>query len=122
MKQLSGIDASFLNMETSTQFGHVNSLSILDPSTDGAATSTPTFKRTVEERLHLLEIYRRKLVDRARSDSTTRTGSTTPTSTSSTTSASWPSRRLATTASSPSRWRGWPPARSTAPARCGSGT
>ncbi len=61
MKQLSGMDASFLNMETSTQFGHVNSLTVLDPST---MVDDPyaTFKRTVEERLHLLPIYRRKLV------------------------------------------------------------
>ena len=62
MKQLTGLDTSFLNMETSTQFGHVNS--ITDPrSVDDGRAGDPyaTFKR-VEERLHLLEIYRRKLV------------------------------------------------------------
>ena len=28
MKQLTGLDTSFLNLETSTSFGHINSLSI----------------------------------------------------------------------------------------------
>ena len=32
MKQLSGIDASFLNMETASRFGHVSSLNIYDPT------------------------------------------------------------------------------------------
>ena len=62
MKQLTGLDTSYLNMETSTQFGHVNSITILDPSTMVGGDPYATFKRTVEERLHLLEIYRRKLV------------------------------------------------------------
>ena len=30
MKQLSGLDASFLYMETPSQFGHVSSLSLFD--------------------------------------------------------------------------------------------
>ena len=62
MRQLSGVDASFLNMETSTQFGHVSSIIVLDPGgTDGHEVYAE-LKRTVEERLHLLGIYRRKLV------------------------------------------------------------
>jgi diacylglycerol O-acyltransferase len=63
MKQLSGIDASFLNMETATQFGHVNSITIIDPATmTGGDTVYAALKRTIEERLHLVDIYRRKLV------------------------------------------------------------
>jgi len=31
MRQLSGIDVGFLNLETSTAFGHVSSLNIYDP-------------------------------------------------------------------------------------------
>ena len=63
MKQLSGVDASFLNMETATQFGHVNSLTIVDPVTmTGGDTVYAALKRTIDERLHLVDIYRRKLV------------------------------------------------------------
>ncbi len=62
MKQLTGLDTSFLNMETSTQFGHVNSITILDPSMMVGGDVYSIFKRTIEERLHLLDIYRRKLV------------------------------------------------------------
>jgi diacylglycerol O-acyltransferase / wax synthase len=63
MRQLSGVDASFLNMETPTQFGHVNSITIIDPSTMGEGASVyAELKRTIEERLHLVDIYRRKLV------------------------------------------------------------
>ena len=32
MRQLNGIDVSFLNMETPTTYGHVSSLNIYDPS------------------------------------------------------------------------------------------
>ena len=63
MRQLSGVDASFLNMETATQFGHVNSITIIDPATmTGGDTVYAALKRTIDERLHLVDIYRRKLV------------------------------------------------------------
>ncbi len=62
MQQLTGVDASFLYMETGTTFGHVSSLIVFDPKdTDGA-----TFEKTKElfaERLHLLDPMRRKLVE-----------------------------------------------------------
>lgn len=62
MQQLTGVDASFLYMETPATFGHVSSLIIYDPGdSDGAA-----FERTKEvfqERLHLLDPMRRKLVE-----------------------------------------------------------
>jgi WS/DGAT/MGAT family acyltransferase len=63
MRQLSGVDASFLNMETATQFGHVNSITIIDPASMAGDDSVyAALKRTIEERLHLVDIYRRKLV------------------------------------------------------------
>jgi WS/DGAT/MGAT family acyltransferase len=62
MKQLSGVDTSFLNMETATQFGHVASLIVLDPSTSRTGDIYADVRRMFDERLHLLEVYRRKLV------------------------------------------------------------
>jgi diacylglycerol O-acyltransferase len=62
MKQLSGVDTSFLNLETATQFGHVASLIVLDPSTSKTGDIYADVRRMFDERLHLLEVYRRKLV------------------------------------------------------------
>ena len=61
MKQLSGVDAGFLNMETSTQFGHVSSVVMLDPSTSGRDNVYADVRKAFDERLHLLDVYRRKL-------------------------------------------------------------
>lgn len=61
MKQLSGLDATFLHMETPSQFGHVSSLSIYEkPSTDYEPIAQ--WRRQIERRLHLLEPLRRRLV------------------------------------------------------------
>jgi WS/DGAT/MGAT family acyltransferase len=60
MKQLSGLDSSFLNMETSTTFGHVASLIVIDAG-DSDVDPYRALYETFEERLHLLEVYRRKL-------------------------------------------------------------
>jgi diacylglycerol O-acyltransferase len=61
VQQLTGVDATFLYMETNATFGHVSSLIVYDPGDgDGA-----TFERTKElfaERLHLLDPMRRRLV------------------------------------------------------------
>jgi WS/DGAT/MGAT family acyltransferase len=62
MRQLSGTDTSFLNMETATQFGHVSSIIFLEPDGTDGSTVYGDFKRTVEERIHLLPVYRRRLV------------------------------------------------------------
>ena len=62
MKQLSGLDATFLHMETASQFGHVSSLCIYErPS--GSYDPLSAFRRQVERRLHLLEPLRRRLVE-----------------------------------------------------------
>jgi diacylglycerol O-acyltransferase / wax synthase len=60
VKQLSGLDSSFLNMETPTTMGHVSSLVILDASSSTGDIYTQ-LRQTFEERIHLLSVYRRKL-------------------------------------------------------------
>src|SRR5215831_1726914 len=50
MKQLSGVDTGFLNMETATQFGHVASLIILDPSTSETGDMFANVRRMFDER------------------------------------------------------------------------
>ena len=62
MRQLSGLDTSFLSIETATQFGHVASMTVYDadehriPGQFYAAIT-----KTIEERIHLLPLLRRKL-------------------------------------------------------------
>lgn len=60
MKQLSGLDASFLYLETPAQFGHVSSLSIFERP-DADYRPLPAWRDQIERRLHLLEPLRRKL-------------------------------------------------------------
>jgi diacylglycerol O-acyltransferase / wax synthase len=63
MRQLSGLDSAFLNLENATQFGHVSGLSIFArPDTPGYEPHT-VWKEQLEERLHLLEPLRRRLVE-----------------------------------------------------------
>ncbi|HTL84528.1 MAG TPA: wax ester/triacylglycerol synthase family O-acyltransferase [Acidimicrobiia bacterium] len=60
MRQLSGLDNSFLAMETPTTYGHVSSLAIFEP---GEHTLTFSEVRDlVAERLHLVAPFRRRLV------------------------------------------------------------
>src|SRR5687768_2422606 len=62
MKQLSGLDATFLTMETASQFGHVSSVSIYEkPSED--FEPYPAWRAAIEKRLHLLEPLTRRLVE-----------------------------------------------------------
>jgi diacylglycerol O-acyltransferase / wax synthase len=64
MRQLSGLDTSFLSLETPTQCGHVASLTVYDLS---GWTSSETFfeaiTKTVSERIHLIPLMRRRLVE-----------------------------------------------------------
>ena len=60
MQQLSGIDASFLNMETATTFGHVSSLNIYDPTDAPGGAGYEATKAAIGERLHLLAPFRRR--------------------------------------------------------------
>ena len=62
MQQLTGVDASFLYMESGTTFGHVSSLIVYDPKgTEGGGFEAT--KAMFRERLHLLDPMRRKLVE-----------------------------------------------------------
>ena len=62
MKQLSGLDANFLYMETPSVFGHVSSLSIYEPPAgDGSYKPFETWRAEIERRLHRLEPLTRKL-------------------------------------------------------------
>lgn len=63
MKQLSGLDATFLNMETPTQFGHVSSLSIYERPDDPGYDPFREWQAQIEHRLHLLEPLRRRIVE-----------------------------------------------------------
>jgi WS/DGAT/MGAT family acyltransferase len=60
MQQLSGLDNSFLSMETRTFYGHVSSLAIFEP---GTGLTLDDVKRLVGERIHLVPPFRRRLVD-----------------------------------------------------------
>ncbi len=61
MKQLSGLDASFLYMETGSQFGHVSSVSIYERPDDPTYDPYFAWRSQIERRLHLLEPLRRRL-------------------------------------------------------------
>lgn len=63
MEQLSGLDATFINVETPNAPTHISALSIYDQST--APGGLVTFKgilANVESRLHLAACFRRRLV------------------------------------------------------------
>ncbi len=59
MRQLTGLDASFLNFETPSTPLHVASVAILD----GAAADYESLRAHLEDRLHLLPPFRWRLVD-----------------------------------------------------------
>jgi WS/DGAT/MGAT family acyltransferase len=63
MEQLSGLDATFLNLETSSAPTHVGGIAIYDQST--APEGRVTFKgilANIESRLHLARCFRQKIV------------------------------------------------------------
>jgi diacylglycerol O-acyltransferase / wax synthase len=63
MKQLSGLDATFLHMETPSQFGHVAGLSIYARPDTPRYDPYTAWRNQIEQRLHLLEPLRRRLVE-----------------------------------------------------------
>ncbi len=63
MRQLSGIDVSFLNMETASTFGHVASLNIYDPTGVPGGAGLDVTKRMILERIDQLAPFRRRLVE-----------------------------------------------------------
>ena len=62
MQQLTGLDASFLAMETHAVFGHVGSICVLDPSTSPDPVTLDKLTHLVSDRLHLIPPFRRRLV------------------------------------------------------------
>jgi diacylglycerol O-acyltransferase / wax synthase len=61
LRQLTGVDAVFLYMETRNSFGHVSSVSVYENPGDGYQPFE-TFRAQVEARLPLIEPFRRRLV------------------------------------------------------------
>jgi diacylglycerol O-acyltransferase / wax synthase len=62
LKQLSGVDAGFLYMETGSSFGHVSSLSVYGRPYDGY-DPYEAFQAQLESRMASLEPFRRRLVE-----------------------------------------------------------
>ncbi len=63
MRQLSGVDATFLQMENARVTGHVAGLIIVDPSTAKQPINSDTIREFIRERIHLLEPLRWRLVN-----------------------------------------------------------
>ena len=63
MRQLSGIDVSFLNMETPTTYGHVSSLNLYDPTGAPGGAGLEATKDLILERIDRLAPFRRRLVE-----------------------------------------------------------
>lgn len=61
MKQLTGLDATFLFLETATQFGHVSSLSVFARPDEPDYSPLDAWRGQLESRLHLLEPLRRRV-------------------------------------------------------------
>ena len=63
MKQLTGVDASFLYMETSSSFGHVSGLSVFEKPDVAGWSAYDALRAQIEHRLPLLEPLRRRVVE-----------------------------------------------------------
>ena len=63
MQQLTGLDASFLALESPTSYAHVGSVCVLEPPVDGQPLTLEKLTRLVESRLHLVPPLRRRLAE-----------------------------------------------------------
>ena len=63
MRQLSALDAQFLNVESPTTVGHVGSLIVLDPGTAPDGWDLDAVRAVFEPRLHLAAPLRQRLVE-----------------------------------------------------------
>ncbi len=63
MRRLTGLDASFLYLETHNNHMHVGAIYVLDPDGDPNAGTVEEFRRIIGERLHLLPPFRWRLVE-----------------------------------------------------------
>lgn len=62
MKQLGGMDAAFLTMETGSMYGHVSSMTVFEPPPGSGGAGLEITKRAILSRIDQLEPYRRRLV------------------------------------------------------------
>ena len=63
MKQLTSLDAQFLNIESATTTGHIGALLLLDPSSaPGGVLTLESVRDLMEQRLHLNAAFRQRLV------------------------------------------------------------
>jgi diacylglycerol O-acyltransferase / wax synthase len=62
MQQLTGLDASFLALETANTTGHVGGLSVLDPKDAPKPLTLARLTEVMSERLPLVPVLRRKLL------------------------------------------------------------
>jgi WS/DGAT/MGAT family acyltransferase len=63
MQRLTGLDASFLALETPSSHMHVAGLMILDPSETGGTVDLDRVKEVYGQRLHLAPPFRRRLAE-----------------------------------------------------------
>jgi diacylglycerol O-acyltransferase / wax synthase len=63
VRRLTGIDASFLYLETPNNHMHVGAVYVFDPADDVTACSFERVKATVTSRLHLLPPFRWRLIE-----------------------------------------------------------
>lgn len=63
MRQLTSLDAQFLNVESPTTVGHVGSLIVLDPSSAPGGWGLDAVRAVFEPRLHLAPPLRQRLVE-----------------------------------------------------------
>jgi diacylglycerol O-acyltransferase / wax synthase len=62
VQQLTGLDATFLAMETPEVFGHVGSVCVLDPSTAPRPLTRAALTAHIKSRLHLVPLLNRRLL------------------------------------------------------------
>ena len=63
MRQLGGVDVSFLNMESPTTFGHISSLSLYEADGVPGGAGAEATKRAILEHVDLLSPFRQRLVE-----------------------------------------------------------
>ena len=63
MQQLTGLDASFLALETANTTGHVGGLSVLDPSDAPKPLTLARLTEVLAQRIPLIPVLRRKLLN-----------------------------------------------------------
>jgi diacylglycerol O-acyltransferase len=63
MKQLTGLDAAFLTLETHNSTGHVGGVCVLDPSDAPEPLDLARLTSLMSSRLHLIPLLRQRLVE-----------------------------------------------------------